>query len=126
MGPDHRLLIKTAVLMPEAKKDEITIVQIESKGYDNKQVTLPIVAMKGGSDMQRYVDFLVPSFPATIKLVSGEVPLPLVGSHCVDYTIKEDEEGSEVDQEEKVSEIATKSIPGKGSPVKDNTGDKTV
>ena len=36
--PSHRLLIKTAILMPEAKKDELTIVQVESEGYNKTQV----------------------------------------------------------------------------------------
>ena len=30
--PNHKLLIKSAVLMSSAKADEVTIVQIESKG----------------------------------------------------------------------------------------------
>ena len=31
--PSQRLLIKTAILMPSAKKDEVTVVEIESEGY---------------------------------------------------------------------------------------------
>ena len=33
------------------------------------QVKLPLVAMKGGADLQKYVDVLLPSAPATIKIV---------------------------------------------------------
>ena len=36
--PSHRLLIKTAILMPEAKQDEVVIVEVESEGYNKKQV----------------------------------------------------------------------------------------
>jgi len=100
--PGHRLLIKTAILMPDAKKDEITIVQIESEGYNKKQVTLPIVAMKGGSDLQKYVDLLIPAFPATIKIIEGSGPLHLAGSHCVDYSNggrEEDESDDDGDEE---------------------------
>merc|ERR1712002_1391579 len=82
--PGHRLLIKNAILMPEAKKDEVTVVQIECEGYNKKKVVIPVVAMKGGVDHQRYVDLLVPS-PAKLTLLSGEGPVHLVGSHCVDY-----------------------------------------
>ena len=42
--PSHHLLIKTAVLMPTAKKDEVTVVQIESEGY-NKQTVILILAL---------------------------------------------------------------------------------
>ena len=38
--PSHRLLIKTAVLMPNAKKDEVTVVQVESEGYNKQTVIL--------------------------------------------------------------------------------------
>jgi len=105
--PGHRLLIKTAILMPDAKKDEITIVQIESEGYNKKQVTLPIVAMKGGSDLQKYVDLLIPAFPATIKIIEGSGPLHLAGSHCVDYSNggrEEDESDDDGDEEMEQSE----------------------
>ena len=33
------------------------------------QVKVPLVAMKGGVDLQKYVDVLLPSAPATIKIV---------------------------------------------------------
>merc|ERR1711970_84162 len=108
--PGHRLLIKTAVLMPEAKQDEVTIV-----------------AMKGGSDMQKYVDLLVPAFPATLKIIEGSGPLHLVGSHCVDYySGKDDEEASddetadeEMEQEENDDKGDKKASPEKVSPGKE-------
>ena len=39
-GPlaSHRLLIKTAFLSPTAKKDEVTVVEIETLGYNEKKV----------------------------------------------------------------------------------------
>ena len=33
-----RLLIKTAILMPEAQDGEVTIVEVESLGYDKTKV----------------------------------------------------------------------------------------
>ena len=82
--PGHRLLIKSAILMPTAKTDEVTVVQIESEGYNKQKVIVPICAMKGGSDFQQYVDLLVPC-PAKLKLLQGEGPINLIGSHCVDF-----------------------------------------
>ena len=59
-------------------------------------MTVPIVAMKGGEDLQKFVDLLVPG-PAKIKIIHGEGPINLVGSHCVDYYgFKEDEDDSDV------------------------------
>merc|ERR1712098_591251 len=82
--PGHRLLIKSAILMPSAKENEVTVVQIESEGYRGKSVTVPICAMKGGVDLQKYVDLLVPG-PSKMKIIHGEGPIHLIGSHCVDY-----------------------------------------
>ena len=33
-----RLLIKSAILLPTAKQDEVNIVQIESEGYNKEKV----------------------------------------------------------------------------------------
>jgi len=82
--PGHRLLVKSAILMPSAKKDEINIVQIEGEGYNKEKVIVPIVAMKGGADYQTYVDLLVPC-PAKFSLLQGSGPIHLMGSHCVDF-----------------------------------------
>jgi len=106
LKPGHRLLIKTAILMPQSEKDVVNVVQIECEGYNNKKVIVPVVAMKGQVDLQRYVDLLVPC-PAKIKLLSGEGPIHLSGSHCVDYygyqgdqgDLGEDEESEEEEEE---------------------------
>merc|ERR1719186_676026 len=99
--PGHRLLIKSAILMPAAKKDEVTVIQIESEGYNKQKVIVPICAMKGGSDLQKYVALLVPN-PAKLKIIHGEGPIHLVGSHFVDYfgfKVEDDEEDSEEEDE---------------------------
>merc|ERR1711874_440206 len=128
--PSHRLLIKTAVLMPSAKKDEVTVVQIESEGYNKQTVTVPICAMKGGVDLQKYIDLLVPG-NAKIKIIHGEGPINLIGSHCVDYFgFKDDEEDSE-DEEEgdtetemETEEASTEEKGKKASPAKSPSTNK--
>ena len=82
--PGHRLLLKSAILMPTAKEGDVSIVQIESEGYNKAKVVTPIVAMKAGADYQQYVDVLIPD-NATFKLIQGEGPVSLIGSHCVDF-----------------------------------------
>ena len=97
--PGHRLLIKSAILMPSAKKDEVTVVQIESEGYNKQKVIVPICAMKGGAELQKYVDLLIPH-AAKLKIIHGEGPINLVGSHCVDYFGFKDEGDEESEDEE--------------------------
>merc|ERR1712058_125103 len=70
-----------------------------SDGYKESSVTVPICAMKGGVDLQKYLDILLPSPPTTLKIVSGEGPIHLVGSHCVDYYGFKDEEDTEDEDE---------------------------
>ena len=82
--PGHRLLVKSSILMPTAKKDEVSIIQVESEGYNKSKVVTPICAMRGGGDHQQYVDLLIPH-KATFKLIQGEGPISLIGSHCVDF-----------------------------------------
>eukprot|EP00092_Neocalanus_flemingeri_P012146 GFUD01013094.1.p1 GENE.GFUD01013094.1~~GFUD01013094.1.p1 ORF type:complete len:185 (+),score=35.90 GFUD01013094.1:55-609(+) len=101
--PGHRLLIKSAILMPSAKKDEVTIVQIESEGYNKKAVIVPICAMKGGSDYQQYMDLLVPT-KAKLKLLQGEGPIVLIGSHCVYYSGFRDVEAVESEDEDEATD----------------------
>merc|ERR1711909_47943 len=130
MGPGHRLLIKAAVLMPSAKKDEVTIVQIESEGYKKEKVVVPICAMKGGQNLHQYVDLLVPT-QAKFSLLQGEGPINLVGSHCVDFfgyreTDEDEDESAEEDTEmDGVEETGDKSNDAKKkTPTKDTAEDK--
>ena len=123
---NHRLLIKNAILMPTAKKDEVTVVQIESEGYKQEKLTVPICAMKGGKDFQNYVDLLVPC-PAKISLLQGEGPIYLIGSHCVDYdgykeVDDEDDDEATEDEEAAESEAMKESEESKGTPSKEGSG----
>jgi len=119
--PGHRLLIKSCILMPTAKKDEVTVVQIESEGYNKQKVVVPICAMKGGAELQKYVDLLVPS-AATIKIIHGEGPINLVGSHCVDYfgfKDEGDEDSEDEDEGDTENEMETEEVEEKGDKAAD-------
>merc|ERR1711982_98188 len=134
--PGHRLLIKAAILMPSAKTDEVTIVQVESEGYKKEKVVVPICAMKGGQNLHQYVDLLVPSSQAKFTLLQGEGPINLVGSHCVDFfgyreTEDDDEDESaeeDVDKEKgDEAEDGKKKTPSKDekkTPIKESGDDK--
>merc|ERR1719234_1891844 len=99
--------------MPQAKKDDINIVEIESEGYNQEKVKVPILAMRGGTDLQTYVDILVPS-NAKLTLIKGEGPVHLIGSHCIDFFASMDGEG---DTEEDM-EVKGKGDDSPASPIK--------
>ena len=97
--------------MPNAKKDDVNIVQIESEGfnqekvcfhidelcsapilmrstdnqhaawYSTSQVKVPVLAMRGGTDLQTYVDILVPT-SAKLTLIKVFSWMNQVGGHC--------------------------------------------
>ena len=48
------------------------------------QVKVPLVAMKGGVDLQKYVDVLLPAAPATIKIIQANIFCNVVT--CILYT----------------------------------------
>merc|ERR1712181_175253 len=102
--------------MPTAKKDDINIVEIESEGYNQEKVKVPILAMRGGTNLQTYVDILVPS-NAKLTLIKGEGPVHLIGSHCIDFFASMDGEGDTEDEDDEMA------VKGKGddlpvSPIK--------
>merc|ERR1712126_360685 len=77
-----------------------TIVEVESVGFNKTKVKVPLVAMKGGVDLQKYVYVLLPAAPATIKIVQGNGPVHLVGSHCVERMMEEREDEGEEEEAE--------------------------
>merc|ERR1719186_312025 len=77
--------------------------------------------MKGGSDHQKYVDLLVPS-AAKLKIIHGEGPIHLVGSHCVDYFGFKDEDDEEEDSEEEECDTENEGMESEEVTEK---GDKT-
>merc|ERR1712025_339678 len=133
--PGHRLLIKQAILMPEAKVDEVTVIQLEGEGFNKVKMTVPICAMKGGRDCQHMVDLLIPC-NAKLSLLQGEGPIHLVGSHCVDFYgyrdtgagDDDDEDNTEdEDLKEEVEELAKEKetkTPSKTTPSKDEDSKK--
>merc|ERR1711874_126672 len=90
-------------------------------------VTVPICAMKGGVDLQKYIDLLVPG-NAKIKIIHGEGPINLIGSHCVDYFgFKDDEEDSEDEEKgKKASPAKSPSTNKKSTPEKGDTEKKVT
>merc|ERR1719192_1053423 len=103
--------------MPTAKKDEVNIVQIESEGYNKEKVKVPILAMKGGNDLQTYVDLLVPN-NAKLTLIKDDGPIHLIGSHCIDFFDNMAGEADSEGEDEEVSQEKGKTKDVSASPIK--------
>merc|ERR1711915_474171 len=98
-----------------------------SEGYNSQKLTVPICAMKGGVDLQKYVDLLVPG-TSKIKIIHGEGPIHLVGSHCVEFFgFKDDEDSDDEEEGDTENEMETEEEEaGKGNKSGDRkeSGDK--
>merc|ERR1712059_156630 len=81
-------------------------------GYNKTKVTVPICAMRGGADLQKYLDLLIPAPPAAFKIINGEGTIHLIGSHCVDYYSFKDESEDEDEETEDEMEIVTTAEKG--------------
>merc|ERR1711915_581466 len=94
-----------------------------SEGYNSQKLTVPICAMKGGVDLQKYVDLLVPG-PFKIKIIHGEGPIHLVGSHCVEFFGFKDDEDSDDDEEEGDTENEMETEEEEGTAKGNKSGDR--
>merc|ERR1712029_258650 len=89
---------------------------IESEGYNQEKVKVPVLAMRGGTDLQTYVDILVPS-KAKLTLIKGEGPVHLIGSHCIDFFANIDGEADDEEEEDEL-EVKDKGDDLPASPIK--------
>lgn len=114
---EHTLLVKQAVLGPEAKEDEINVVEVEAMGYKS-DVKYPITVLRGGVQHQSLLDLLFPDPPVTFKLIKGSGPVHLLGNHSVGSgdgmgEDDEDEMEDEFDEEEDIEEPEKNSVSDK-------------
>merc|ERR1719507_2005848 len=85
------------------------------------QVDGPLIQGEGpvhliGTDLQTYVDILVPS-NAKLTLIQGEGPVHLIGSHCIDFFGGADEEADTEDEDDEM-EVKGKGDALPASPIK--------
>merc|ERR1719234_91874 len=102
--------------MPTAKKDDINIVEIESEGYNKEKVKVPVLAMRGATDLQTYVDILVPAnAKLTLIKVKGkgdDSPASPIKTRSSPME-KTDSKKRKASEDEKVVEKKAKASPAK-------------
>merc|ERR1719431_1562398 len=82
--------------------------------------------MKGGKDVQQYIDLLIPC-PAKLSLMQGEGPIHLVGSHCVDFYGYRDTGAGDDEDEDEATEDEDADMKEAEDLVNDAKGDvKTI
>jgi len=134
----HKLIIKHALLGPEATEGEVNVVQVEAMTWKDS-VKIPVATLKaGGPNNQVLLDLSFPDPPVTFSLIQGNGPVHIIGHHLIGSPMEEfdemdeleeemmddeeGEEGAEEDEEEDEPKAKkTKATNAKGkTPVKNN------
>lgn len=98
----HKLIIKQALLGPEAAEGEVNVLQVEAKRWPTwkKPVQIPVAVLKGGSsNSQVLLDLSFPDPPVTFSLAQGSGPVHIIGHHLIGSPIEEFEEMDEMEEE---------------------------
>ncbi|XP_060528266.1 nucleoplasmin-like protein isoform X2 [Cylas formicarius] len=95
----HKLIIKQALLGPEATEGEVNVVQVEAMTWKDS-VKVPVATLKaGGANNQVLLDLSFPDPPVTFTLVQGNGPVHIIGHHLIGDPIEEFHEIDEMDEE---------------------------
>jgi len=121
-----RLLVKQAILSPDAVDGELNCVEVEGS-FPRSLNKMPLAILKGGADMQRYLDVYFPEPPLTFRLTHGSGPVFILAQSMIENSGEDsdDEPDDEYDtaadtaeEEEAGEEEAEEEAEAEQSPVK--------
>jgi len=130
-----RLLVKQAILSPDAADGELNCVEVEGC-FPRSLNKMPLAILSGGKDMQRYLDVYFPEPPLTFRLTHGNGPVFILAQSMIenneddsddegDFTAEDTadeeeeaaaEEGEAEEEEAEAEESPVKSKKRKASP----------
>ncbi|XP_034944215.1 nucleoplasmin-like protein isoform X1 [Chelonus insularis] len=110
-GVDQKLIIKMALLGPDAKPGELNVLQVEAMGLKGP-IKTPIALLERGKTEQIILDLSFPDPPVTFSLARGSGPIHIVGHNLLGTHMEEfddledemDEENIEDEDDDKDSE----------------------
>ena len=86
--PRHSLMVKQAILSPDAAEGEVAVLEAEAVGYAQSKIKILIGYLAQGKDHQRSLDLVFHDAPVKLRLVKGSGPVHLVGAHGVGKLVK--------------------------------------
>jgi len=87
-----RLLVKQAILSPEAKEGEMNCVEVEGS-FPRSLNNMPLAILVGGKEMQRYLDVYFPEPPLTFRLTHGTGPVYILAQSMIENCEDSDDDG---------------------------------
>ncbi|NP_001166837.1 nucleoplasmin-like protein isoform X2 [Bombyx mandarina] len=94
----NKLVIRQALLGPDAKPDELNVIQVEAMSLQ-EAVKLPVAVLKVGESRHVRLDIEFPDAPVTFTLVQGSGPVHLIGHHLLGALLEEFEDMEEMEEE---------------------------
>ncbi|XP_050310581.1 nucleoplasmin-like protein isoform X1 [Anthonomus grandis grandis] len=95
----HKLIIKQALLGPDATEGEVNVIQVEAMTWKDS-VKIPVATLKAGSaNNQVLLDLSFPDPPVTFTLIQGNGPVHIIGHHLIGGPIEEFDEMDEMEEE---------------------------
>ncbi|XP_028165884.1 nucleoplasmin-like protein isoform X1 [Ostrinia nubilalis] len=94
----NKLLIRQALLGPDAKPDELNVVQVETMSLQDS-IKIPVAVLKAGETRHARLDIEFPDAPVTFTLIQGSGPVHLIGQHLLGALVEEFEDMEEMVEE---------------------------
>ncbi|CAG9794936.1 unnamed protein product [Diatraea saccharalis] len=94
----NKLLIRQALLGPDAKPDELNVVQVETMSLQDS-IKIPVAVLKAGETRHARLDIEFPDAPVTFTLIQGSGPVHLIGQHLLGALVEEFEDMEEMEEE---------------------------
>lgn len=94
----HKLIIKQALLGPDAVDGETNVIQVEAMTW-KESIKIPVAVLKAGTSGQVLLDLSFPDPPVTFSLTQGSGPVHIIGHHLIGSPIEEFDEMDEMEEE---------------------------
>ncbi|KAF2884433.1 hypothetical protein ILUMI_21731 [Ignelater luminosus] len=94
----HKLIIKQALLGPDAVDGETNVIQVEAMTW-KESIKIPVAVLKSGTSGQVLLDLSFPDPPVTFSLTQGSGPVHIIGHHLIGSPIEEFDEMDEMEEE---------------------------
>ncbi|KAJ2940019.1 hypothetical protein O0L34_g14052 [Tuta absoluta] len=95
---NSKLLIKQALLGPDAKPDELNVIQVETMSLQ-EAIKIPVAVLKVGESRHVRLDIEFPDAPVTFELIQGSGPVHILGQHLLGALVEEFEDMEEMEEE---------------------------
>lgn len=101
----YKLIIKQALLGPEAVEGEVNVIQVEAMNWD-RITKIPIAILTaGGPNNHVTLDLSFPDPPVTFSLIQGNGPVHILGCQLIEIPTDEPLDEEELTDEEPFEDL---------------------